>query len=558
MADPLRSTECAVFKSLQTALEDDFVVFYSRPWLGIDPNGIERDGECDFIVAHSELGVLALEVKGGAVAYDPSTERWTSTDRHQKKHLIKNPVQQVRSAKHEILKKLRASPHWRPRRIPARHGIVLPHSTTPVGELGADMPQRLFCFTERFVDDFRGWILERFGELPADEGPVKKMGQDGLHALEKTFAKPFQLRTPLGTWIAHDESTLEALTQQQFCIIQAIKNVSRAAISGGAGTGKTVLAIEEARRCAERNDRTLFVCYNRGLAMETRKHLKDVDSITVRTFHDLCAELMERARLSPPKNISKKQLFGEIFPELLIQAFENLPEERYDTIIADEGQDFLPLWWTAVEAGFRPEGPQLLRIFYDNNQRLYSSADNLPEEVSAIPIPLSRNLRNTQHIHEIARQYYTGPKIEAVGPEGVAVRWLTLHTEDNRKKGIVNCIERLHVREHIPPDHIAVLVDNTEAIRHISPDSRLGRFHTTACDVQEPGHIIVDSIRRFKGMESPVAIIAATQYTIAENDLLYVALSRARTHLIICGVAMVLNRIKRWTGIDFETEFSSR
>ena len=79
---------------LQEVLEDPFVVFYSRPWLGEKPDGEEIDGECDFVVAHPDLGFLALEVKGGAVAYDPEMDRWTSRDRFGFLHYIKNPVGQ--------------------------------------------------------------------------------------------------------------------------------------------------------------------------------------------------------------------------------------------------------------------------------------------------------------------------------------------------------------------------------------------------------------------------------------------------------------------------------
>ena len=205
----LRSTECEVFRRLEAVLDDSFVVFYSRPWLGLKSDGEEIDGECDFIVAHAELGMLTLEVKGGAVAYDPRTDRWTSRDRWKVTHNIKNPVQQARSAKHELLRKLHASPHWKSRRIRARHGVVLPHSSAPPGDLGADMPQRIFCFVERFEDGLRDWILERFGDTLPDEGPTKELRRDGVQALEKTLAKPFQLRTPLGMVLSRDDAALQ-------------------------------------------------------------------------------------------------------------------------------------------------------------------------------------------------------------------------------------------------------------------------------------------------------------------------------------------------------------
>ena len=300
----LRSTECDVFRRLEAVLDDSFIVFYSRPWLGLRPDGEEIDGECDFIVAHANLGMLTLEVKGGAVAYNPRTDRWTSRDRWKVTHNIKNPVQQARSAKHELLRKLKVSPHWKSRRICARHGVVLPHSSAPPGDLGADMPQRIFCFAEEFDDGFRNWILKRFGDAPINEGRTGEMGADGLQALEKILARPFQLRTPLGTLLSRDDAALQVLTQQQFHILRAIEAVPRAAISGAAGTGKTVLALEEARRCAEHGARTLFICYNSGLATEVRHRLKDGPPVAAMTFHELCTALAARAALDPPAGVS--------------------------------------------------------------------------------------------------------------------------------------------------------------------------------------------------------------------------------------------------------------
>lgn len=538
----LRSTECEVFRRLQVVLDDSFVVFYSRPWLGLKPDGEEIDGECDFIVAHAVLGMLTLEVKGGAVAYDPRTDQWTSRDRWNVTHTIKNPVRQARSAKHELLKKLNASPHWRARRIRARHGVVLPHSSTPTGDLGADMPRRIFCFAERFEDGFRNWILERFGDAPPDEGQIRELGLDGLQALEKILAKPFQLRTPLGALLSRDDAALQILTQQQFHILRAIEAVPRAAISGGAGTGKTVLAMEEARRCAKRGARTLFVCYNRGLAAEIRRRLKDAPRVAVMTFHELCAEMTCRAGISRPHGASPTLLFEEIWPELLMQAFERLPDERYDAIIVDEGQDFLPVWWTAVDSGLNRAG--LFRIFYDNNQRVYESAIRLPEDVDLVPIRLTLNLRNTRRIHELVRQHYTGHEIDAGGPEGVDVCWIRVNTADDLGQAVSQCVARLHSLENVPPGDMAVLVASEKAAQRIAPDNWLGTFRTTRCDEHSEDRIVVDSIRRFKGLERPVVIVAATADTVIDKELPYVALSRARTHLVVVGEHRVLSRIR--------------
>src|SRR4051812_23513832 len=89
LRNKLRSAERETYERLKSTLDDTFTVFYSRPWLGLTPTGEEVDGECDFVVAHAKSGLLTIEVKGGAIAYDPAKERWTSKDRWGLTHNIR-------------------------------------------------------------------------------------------------------------------------------------------------------------------------------------------------------------------------------------------------------------------------------------------------------------------------------------------------------------------------------------------------------------------------------------------------------------------------------------
>ena len=57
----------------------------------------------------------------------------------------------------------------------------------------------------------------------------------------------------------------------------------------------------------------------------------------------------------------------------------------------------------------------------------------------------------------------------------------------------------------------------------------------------------MDTIRRFKGLERPVVVVAATPESVADKELPYVALSRARTHLVIAGTPKVLDRMRSMT-----------
>ena len=106
-----------------------------------------------------------------------------------------------------------------------------------------------------------------------------------------------------------------------------------------------------------------------------------------------------------------------------MQAAEVRPDLRYDAIIVDEGQDFRPWWWPALDSILEPGAGKQLYVFLDSNQKVYHEADALPGDVGLVPIRLSYNLRNTRRIHETAGRYYSGHPVEALGPQGVEVEW---------------------------------------------------------------------------------------------------------------------------------------
>jgi hypothetical protein len=134
--DRYRRAEVKVYDELAAALTPDWTVFYSRPWLGITPTGAEIDGEVDFVVAHAQQGFLTLEVKGGGISYDPAQDRWRSRDADGIRHIIKNPFEQARRAKHNLLQKLKESRGWPADRfVRARHAVVFPDSERPSDRL---------------------------------------------------------------------------------------------------------------------------------------------------------------------------------------------------------------------------------------------------------------------------------------------------------------------------------------------------------------------------------------------------------------------------------------
>lgn len=533
--NPLRSTECRVFDHFEHQLPDAWSVFYSRPWLGLTSDGREVDGEADFVVAHPNRGILTVEVKGGIVARDGASDSWTSRDRHGFSHSIKNPVKQAHDSKHQLLKKLKAHPLWRDAYVVMAHAVLLPDCERPLEDLGPDMPLKIFGF----ADDLHA--LEKWAESRlAETGHTgKPLGSDGLHALEDLLARSFEMRSSLRTAMAAEDHEIHTLTEQQFHILDYVTRVRRLVIEGGAGSGKTVMAMELAIRCGERGDSVLLTCFNRPLAEQLKRTLKNADGVTVRGFHELCVWMAGRAGLAAPV-LNNNLDADRKLTENLVEAFA-LTGQSWNTIIVDEAQDFAPVWIAALEAAL-PTLQGNLYIFGDSNQRIYTSRSAFAGD-NAEPFPLNRNLRNTKQIFDLARRFYSGEGYTSAGPEGQVVEWIA-DGDASREDTVVHTLSRLVAREMVGAGDIAVLVcGNQQSAEQLR--QRVGRkYATTDAETRKHGCVIVDTVRRFKGLESRVVILVGVDAISDSDELLYVAFSRANLYMLVLGSAAVLARLR--------------
>lgn len=529
--DPRRRAEVRVYDRLDDVLDDSFHVFYSSPWLGTDSLGNERDGECDFLIAHPIHGILAIEVKGGKeISFDPRDGQWRSTDHGGFVHKIKDPVAQARSAKHEILKRLNESARWPKRFIHSAHGVIFPGTGSPPGNLGADRPASIFCCSRQLQHGLRGWLDDR---LKAGKRPdnCEALGHDGIAALERLLAHPFTLSFRIGAALAEADTEFRVLEPSQYHILDVIADIPRVLIRGGAGTGKTVVAIEEAIRSAAAGRKTLLTCHSRPLATNLERKLKGVENLTVAGFHALCGRISHQAGVPPPSNISERELYETALPHALYRAVEVQPALRWDTIVVDEGQDFSADWWIAIDACLTNGGH--LRVFMDSNQRVYESAGVSVHDLSVIPVRLSRNLRNTKNIHNAASVHYSGPEIIADGPDGLDVSWIAAENADQKIEAAYKELRRLVFNEEVAPGDIAVLVNGPAARTSFVERSSGTSIPLTDAETMALEDVVVDTVRRFKGLERPAIILIASGDEMDHRELAYVAFSRARAYLCI-------------------------
>lgn len=521
--DRYRRAEVKVYDQFAAGLTSDWTVFYSRPWLGITATGAEVDGEADFVVAHGRRGFLAVEVKGGGISYDPAGDRWLSRDSDGIRHVIKNPFDQARRAKHALLQKLRECRQWpKARFVRARHAVVFPDSEAPPGDLGVDMPRDLIC-CRKDLPHLREWI-----DLRLSGGDEDELGRDGMKALEDLLARPFALRVPLGHVLEEADREIGILTPEQFHILDAIAFNNRVAVGGGAGTGKTVVAIEDALRLAQAGRRTLLTCFSAPLAAMLRERLRGTAVIAM-SFPELCREADRQAGFP-------ERPFTEASAERLLDVAGRVTGLRFDAIIVDEGQDFRSHWWVAVDALLVSASPSVLHVFYDSNQGIYGAVSSELAGFSMLPIHFGRNLRNTKAIHDVASRFYTGLPVRAEGPAGVSVEWLAC-AEEKIPSELGHRVRRLVSAESVAAEDIAILVPGPEYLARIVSEILGWKREVT-----------VSTIADFKGLERSVVLLAATRALADDRQSAYVGLSRARTHLVVVGEPGVLAWLKRGAG----------
>jgi len=196
----------------------------------------------------------------------------------------------------------------------------------------------------------------------------------------------------------------------------------------------------------------------------------------------------------------------------------------------------------ALQSGLTEPDDGIFYVFYDDNQRIYQPPSDFTNSLPAYS--LSENVRNTRSIHSLASRYYGGPELSAVGPEGEPVELVTCKDEADCRRQVIRALRRLIAQERIPAGDIAVLSGRTRTKTELVENGKLGPFETRKFEEQDEKRIVYDSIHRFKGLESPVVVLAELENVGWYEDVLYVALSRARTHLIVVCDPKLRTRIE--------------
>lgn len=535
--DTRSHAERKLYAAFQSQLPDDFVVFHSVCWQVRDTTSGVRDGESDFVIAHPDSGILLVEVKGGRIRYEGRTGRWFSND-----NPIKDPFQQGRDGKYSLLEKLKELSYWRDRWITVGYAAAFPDVAVK-RDLRLDAPRELILDGSDLAD-LETWVNQALQYLRGRRPDDHPLGKRGIEELISNLSPSWDLQPLLSTEIEEERRELAWLTEEQFIMLDFLGRHRRVAISGCAGSGKTTLAVEKGRRLAKQRFHVLLTCFNVNLAEFLGSDETLPAQLDVVNFHKLAEGLARRAGLAHagPRD---DDYFDHMLPELMMEAIDRLGTQ-YDAVIVDEGQDFHDNWWVPLQCLLRDPDQGIFYVFFDDNQNLYRTAQNIPLELA--PFPLTRNCRNTQRIHRVVMQFYQSDQTPlAQGPLGRPVEVRTYAYLGGLKRALRRVLHRLVVEENVPPEDIVLLTPKRRERSKLWGLGPVGNFQLTDQWSAGSGEIFCSTVHSFKGLESPVVILAEVEPSAARDleTVLYVGCSRACNHLIVLASAGLPEDVQR-------------
>lgn len=505
---PGYGAEALVHDTLK-ALPDDVAVFCQLRIL--DGHRIER--EFDFLVVWPGLGLAAIEVKGGTIWAEAS--QWYSTDHRGREHPIKDPIEQAQRAIYAL-----GTLIWQRLRRPLPGAVpmaVLPDTLLPVDFATPTSDPGQWVDADALAD-LPGRITTALRSLqPA--APEVASEADLIDVLEVRLPPQADSRRVR----MHQQEVADLLTREQYATLRAIRSNDRIIVNGGAGTGKTWLALEHARQESRAGARVALICCNRGLAqhfaMTTAHWPQDQRPAFTGTLHDLA---LDRTGIDVPGDADSA------FWDPLPTALGDSSGHAFDMLIIDEAQDIEASWWPHLLSTLQdPENGPVV-IFRDDSQRVYPDCDPIP--ISGVEVELGTNLRNTKQI-AATFQGLQGYTTELRGPDGPQP-FLLPASDDDVLAVADNAVAAL-VASHSPPE-IAVLTTHRRHPRHSETVETLGveGYWRTFFDERDTFYTTVAS---FKGLERPCVVLVVNGFGTdgIERELLHVGMSRARDRLVV-------------------------
>ncbi len=498
-----------------------------------------RDGQCDFVIIAPGHGLAVLEVKGYDHVRVDEIGRWftrsgTSTQWSQLTDREPPPEQATRNL-HEIAKLLNA--HLGTTQLPTRYAwlVVYPEGTLQSAPLTYDPSTSVF--------------QHQCGDLPTAIRHAlsvrggKDLGQALDGVLAERMADILKNRTYRVVAAAgNDSQRIEELTRQQFAALQGVFRHPKVAVTGPAGSGKTLLAIWRLTSLVEDGKRAVYLCYNNSLAEYLRHSHPDLAKAiwtADKYFTDIAGVVGTHG----------EEYFAEQLPGRVLDEAAAWPEDKkLDGLIIDEGQDFGEYRILAAQELLREDGCFL--YCGDSKQDLYDRKTR--QAVGAeIVFSLIHNCRNTTKINDAANRVTPEQVPSMPGmPEGVAPEIRACNTREAMANAAWTTAahwltEGLHVVIMSP-----YVFDNS--CMSLAPSGAGRKLVFTQEQARLPNCILFTTVKGFKGLEADAVVLCDVGPRFVDSgdgNELYVACTRGRSRLaVLCTDQRVADRVRTGGG----------
>ena len=515
--------------------------------------------EIDFLAMAPGYGIICIEVKGGG--FEVRAEQWRTLATGQS---VEPPVRQAENAMYALRHELER-----------QFGVGSPEAKTPtecaVVFTDTNWPEDVRRPARQVIDhdDLEsGMTLGRRLQAAA----LRMRAATGRRAASDTsctaqmvdhlrqyLAPDFtmDLVAAVGPTLDRIDEQLIRLTEEQYAALDLARDNDRCLFKGAAGTGKTLLAIECARRAAQAGHRVALVCFNRLLANWLKECTEGTPGITAGTFwHDLMTPIIQAGSLwnefqGIRSTVNERELFENVFPEYSRRALRDTGP-LFDVLMVDEAQDlcqspYLEIMDLALVGGLAEGRWAMFGDF--TNQAIFLSGSADPERalLQYIAHPARRqlmiNCRNSPPIARHTALIGRGEQPETINPNvhGPAPEYVYWDDADELCDELDEEIHRL-LAEDVRIGEITVLSTNRLETSGLDTDRTYGSYplfdHSrgSRLDVndEDPAHLKFCSVQSFKGMESHVVVLVLERLDRGfDGPHAYIGMSRARGVLTV-------------------------
>ena len=530
-----------VFAALREAPgTDDWIVFHS---LGIGRHTTQREGEADFVVLAPELGILVIEVKSHLRVQADNTGRWKLGNDD---WTARSPFNQASGEYHSIVEFLKQR-SLDPVAYPAGYAVWFTAVTKQ------NIPPAIGWHDWAVMDagdvgNAATAVRRVLAAIDADTS-AKKSGyrhaagaphHEQLERIRATLLPIFVAEIKPAERARRREAELTRFTTDQLALLDCVGRIPQVIVEGPAGTGKTFIAEEAARRHAAKGERVLLVMFNRLLETHLRTRLAGLENVTVVRLH---AEMERVAGVTSPVD-DVADWYTTQLPHLALEAAtDGTFEAPYDYLVIDEAQDVASDanldFLDALLVGGLADGRMLILGDF-SNQNIFQSRIDAAALVNgriphAAPLDLDTNCRNRRAVGAWAeaasgREGLCKAFRRANEPEGSVT--VDVYTSKEHEVELLDAAVRQLRAEGFGVKDIVILAPfRDSAAKRASVSHAVSQL---GADIRDASYVRWGTIHEFKGMEAP-AVILTDVAGVSDRlpDLIYAGATRATDRLIV-------------------------